>query len=162
MAKITRSDAAPTDLGPISIGNVSFELPRKNSVYETDDALIVSSARTNPFLNVEEDVPVTDDTPAPAPDALDPHVNPTADHLSAFASQATKDAAATNETAIREAVGNASATRNDAAGEPTIAESLQATLATIGVDAAPAVPEDASETVAEPVKTTDTTAEEKS
>lgn len=162
MAKITKSDRAPADVGTISIGSASFDLPRKNSVYETDDPLVISSARANPFLSVEEDAPAAAPADAPVADALDPHVTPQADHLSAYASQAAKDAAAANEAAIRESTGLDQTFRNDSADEPTIQESLQATFDTLGIDTAPAVAVDAEEQAEQPAPTTDTNTEEQS
>lgn len=160
MAKVTKRSDAPNDVTAFSIGNADFELPRKNSVYETDDPLIISSAKVNPFLEVEEDAPSAQPAEAAPRDALDPHVNPAADHLSVSGSQAAVEAATANETAIREAVGLDRSFRNSTEGEPTVAESLAATLRNAGVTEDPQLPADAEETAPEVAPPTADTTDE--
>jgi hypothetical protein len=85
-----------------SLGNAEFDLERKNSVYETEDAAIIANARVHPYLQVEEDQ-VAPDAAVAVSDPLDPHQNPSADHLSTAATPAAVAAAEANEAAIRQA-----------------------------------------------------------
>lgn len=147
MARITKSDAAPADAKHFSLANVEFDLSG-SAAYETDDSTVIANARSNPFLKVEED------TVAPAQqvaevDPLDPHRNPSADHLSTLASPSAVKAAEANESAIREAAGlNDSFAVSD--GAPTIAETLEATFETAAPDAEPKFPADAKSTAKGP------------
>lgn len=148
MARITKSDTAPSDLQHFSLAQVEFDLTRKNSVYETDDPAVIANARTNPQLVVEEDAPSAAPVAAVS-DVLDPHQNPSADHLSALASPAAVAAANANEAAIREAAGlDDSFGVSD--GAPTIAETLQATFDVVAPSATPEFPADAADTATAP------------
>lgn len=146
MARITKDSAAPSDAEHFSLGNVEFDLKRKNSVYETNDPAVLANARVHPYLVVEEDVAAPDAAVA-VTDPLDPHRNPQADHLASEASPAAVAAAEQNEAAIRKAVGlDQSFASPDPA--PTIAETLSATFDVAAPDAEPAFPADATETAA--------------
>lgn len=149
MARITKSDSAPADAKHFSLGNVEFDLERKNSVYETEDAAVLANARVHPYLQVEEDH-VAPDAAVAVSDPLDPHQNPSADHLSSAATPAAVAAAEANEAAIREATGLADSTRQPTTDEPTVAETLAATFNVAAPDAEPVFAADAEESAEAP------------
>lgn len=138
MATITKSADAPAGATSFSVGQINFTLDADQPEFVTEDQNVVASARANSFLSVKEDIPVANPN-APTPDQNDPQNNPEADHLSAQASQAAKDAAAANQAAIADIVTGA---QNVGAGEPTVAETVASTLDIIGVEAAPVLPVD--------------------
>lgn len=149
MARISKSENAPAEAKHFSLGNAEFDLERKNSVYETEDAAIIANARVHPYLVVEEDQEAPDATVAVS-DPLDPHQNPSADHLSAVATPAAVAAADANEAAIRDATGLSESTRQPTAEEPTIAETLAATFSVAAPDADPVFAADAEESAEAP------------
>lgn len=150
MARITKSDNAPAEAKHFSLANVEFDLKAKNSVYETDDAAVIANARAHPYLAVEEDVQAPDAT-VTASDPLDPHENPSADHLSTAATPAAVAAADANEAAIREATGLSDAFGAPAdSPEPTVAETLGATFDVAAPDAEPVFPADAEQSAQAP------------
>lgn len=99
MATITLSDKAPTGEGPASFSfpEGDFTLEGKGS-YETDNPGLISNANAHPWLDVA--VPVVEEEVADDYDENDPHDNPSADHLSVWASDEAKAEAAANEEAI--------------------------------------------------------------
>jgi hypothetical protein len=141
MARISKSDTAPKDALHITLGAVEFDLDDKNAVYETDDPAVIADASVNADLKVDVPAPKTADQ-RPDFDPHDPHQNPSADHLSAFGSQAARDAAAANEKAIKEATGADIAAPSRA---PSVAESVAATLEAARVDAEPQLPDTESD-----------------
>lgn len=140
MAKITKSDHASKGPEHFSLGSAEFDLDSATDAYETSDPEILSNARANRNLHVEEDVVAPDPT-AQSVDPLDPHRNPAADHLSSRGSDEAVSAADANEAAIQDVV----QVYKPAAGQaPSVTETLQATFDAVGADAAPQpqVPED--------------------
>lgn len=143
MAKITKSDDAPKDAVHFSFGQVEFDLKTAKASFETSDAAVIAGAVANPWLSVEQDAP-TPDLAAAERDPLDPHNNPSVDHLSIYASPDAVAAAATNEAEIRKAVGidaNVSASGSSSVDNPSVADVLQATFDNVNSDATPALPE---------------------
>lgn len=138
MAEISKSDTAPQDAEHFSLGAVEFDLNDKNATYVTDDPAVIANARANPALVVKEDEQPVAATAAAA-DPLDPHVNPAADHLAATASPEAIAAADKNEAAIKEVTG-ADVTAPSREDQPSIEETLNATLSAAGVQDAPALP----------------------
>lgn len=105
MATIKLSDSAPDEAVHFSFVGAEFDL-EGSGTYETDSPEAIDNAQAHPWLTVEVDH-AGDADPRPEDaedyDPNDPHDNPEADHLSRFASQETKDEAAANDAAIREA-----------------------------------------------------------
>lgn len=102
MATISLSDAAPKEAIHFSLANVDFDL-EGSGTYETEQPDAIASAASHPWLKVEVDPAAA--APVVEPDENDPHVNPTIDHLSVWASQEAVDEAAANEAATLESVG---------------------------------------------------------
>lgn len=139
MARISKSAEAPPGGMHFSLGHTEFDIDDATPVYETADPAIIAAARLNAHLTVEED-----SVAPPVPEAeaisvsresLDPHKNPSADHLSTSASPAAIEAAAQNDAAIRAVVGNPE--RSDSA-DPGITAALTGMLRAAGVDGDPA------------------------
>lgn len=55
MAKISHSEAAPSEAVHYSFAAAEFDLGGKSKVFETDDASIISEAMAHPWLSVEVD-----------------------------------------------------------------------------------------------------------
>lgn len=136
MATIKRAQDAPEDLTHFSLGQADFDLEGADASYETDDPSVIADANVNPFLTVEQEVAAPEEQPDER-DPNDPHVNPAADHLSIWASQEAKDAAAANDAAIAKAAGvdRQRVTRNE--GNPSVAEAVGQTFETVEVDGDP-------------------------
>lgn len=139
MARITKNAHAPVDAESVSLGQATFDFD-SNGGFDSDDPTVVSNARANPFLDVEEDVVDEGDPTTRADyDPNDPHDNPSADHLATEGSQAARDAAEANEEAVRESVGLAvPADRTD---DPTVEDTLNETFDVVAADGNPKLPE---------------------
>jgi hypothetical protein len=145
MAKISKSDAAPSGDLHVSLGRVDFDLTSKKKVYETTDPTVISDARAHVFLSVEEDAPAPVREEQADYDPNDPHDNPASDHLSIWASDEAVKAAAANEAAVRDAAGLAvhvSASGDAPDDVPTVEETINETLDAVGSDASAEVPND--------------------
>lgn len=102
MATISLNASAPKVDSEISfsLANEDFALASDGS-FESTDPAVIGSAVVHPWLKVEfkaEAEQATSDY-----DPNDPHQNPAADHLSAYASPETKAAAEATEAAIQAA-----------------------------------------------------------
>lgn len=133
MARIVKAKDAPSDLVGVTLGQLTLEADQLP--YETNDPSVLSVARSNPAVDVEEDEVTPTETAAEVSDPLDPHRNPAADHLSAFASEDAIKAAQENDAAIREVVSPYQNLADPAT--PTVEETVSATFDAVGVDAAP-------------------------
>lgn len=145
MARITKSDTAPSEAKHFSLAQAEFDLASASSTYETNDRNIIAAADAHPWLDVE-----TDPAPADAaaePDPLDPHDNPAADHLSISASESAIEAARANNEAIRSVAQGDIAAPTD---QPTVEDAVRETLAVAAPDAEPQFADDAQDTVATP------------
>lgn len=137
MARIVKASNAPDDLSAVTLGQLTLEADQLP--FDTDDASVLAAARGNRFVEIEEEQAEASQTAAAAVDPYDPHRNPEADHLSAFASASAIKAAEANERAIREV---ASPYQNIATGEaPTTEESVKSTFENVGVEDAPSFPD---------------------
>lgn len=145
MARIVKAKDAPDDLSAVTLGQLTLEADQLP--FDTDDASVLAAARGNRFVYVEEDEAGPLTGPEAVADPLDPHRNPEADHLSAFASKSAIEAAEANEAAIREV---ASPYQNISTGDnPTTAEAVQGAFDAVGVEDAPSFADaEAAETVA--------------
>lgn len=152
MAKITKSAHAPS--GELSVTNAggSFTVSDGGS-YETSDVAVLSNVVSNPFLVVEFDKAETEETAEVKGDQNDPHVNPSADHLSSVASPEAVAAADANEKAIKEVV----SPEVEVTPNPTVAEIQESFFDNNGIEAAPVqatseVPPPAEEPTPPPVE----------
>ena len=134
MARIVKSDSAPSDLSAVTLGQLTLEADQLP--YETDDPSVLAAARGNRFVEIEEEQAEAPLTGAVEDDPFDPHRHPEADHLSAFASASAIKAAEANERAIRAV---ASPDQNIPVGDaPTVKETVESTFVNVGVEDAPA------------------------
>lgn len=130
MAKLSKSSTAP--MGPVhyTLGMYEFDLKDGNDSYETSDSLLISAASLVPGLKVSVDTPPADPN-TPVVDMLDPHQNPSADHLSIWASDSAVAAAAANDAAIKVVAGDSAVSSTPG---PSITEVLQNMLTASGSD----------------------------
>lgn len=99
MGTITFSPEAPANEAVhFAFGNFDFDLAPGKS-FETDEPELLRGAEASSWLSVKIEAPAA--TEVVEPDLTDPHVNPAADHLSEWASQEAKSAAAKAEEAIQ-------------------------------------------------------------
>lgn len=133
MARIVKAKDAPSDLVGVTLGQLTLEADQLP--YETNDAGVIAAARNVRAVEVEEDDAQAADAAAAERDELDPHVNPTADHLSTYASPEAVAAAEANDAAIR---AEASPYQNlSDATNPTVKETVESTFEAVGVSDAP-------------------------
>jgi hypothetical protein len=135
MAKITKSAHAPSGDLLVTTAAGDFTVSDGGS-YETTDKAILDNVGGNNFLVVELDKAETAPAEELKGDQNDPHVNPSADHLSSLASPEAVAAADANEKAIRDTV----SPEIEVTPNPTVAEIQESFFDNVGINADPVAP----------------------
>lgn len=135
MAKITKSAHAPSGDLIVTTAAGDFTVSDGGS-YETSDHGIITNVEGNKFFDVEHDKAETAPTEELKGDPNDPHVNPSADHLSSIASPESVAAADANEKAIKEVV----SPEVELTPNPTVAELQENFFENVGVNSNPIAP----------------------